>query len=85
MVIDRQLPSHPCPAHAQPYRPIQALITRLCKEAAAAAADQQQRQQQQQQQQQLPPAPGLGAAREDTLLLARLLDVMYTANVQVRG
>jgi hypothetical protein len=28
--------------------------------------------------------PGLGQARSDALLLARLLDVLHTANVQVR-
>jgi hypothetical protein len=62
-------------------RPVQALIARLCKDAAAAAADQQQ--------QQVPPntprpPPGLGAGRGDVLLLARLLDILHTANVQVR-
>jgi hypothetical protein len=29
--------------------------------------------------------PGLGHNRGDALLLARLLDVLHTANVQVRG
>lgn len=61
-------------------RPVQALITRLCNEAAAAAADHAQQQQQQRRR----PAPGLGAARGDILLLARLMDVLHTASVQVR-
>ena len=69
-----------CPPPLLQCRPVQALITRLCKDASAAAAEQQH---------QLPPnAPrpqllGLGASRGDVLLLARLLDVLHTANVQV--
>jgi hypothetical protein len=64
----------PCPC-----RPVQALITRLCNEAAAAAEGQQQPLQQRGTQ----PSPGIAAVRGDVLLLARLLHISYTANAQV--
>ncbi|WIA34826.1 hypothetical protein OEZ86_013124 [Tetradesmus obliquus] len=55
---------------ARVVRPVQALLTRFAKDALQHAG--------------APPGarPGLGQARGDALLLARLLDVLHAANVQ---